>query len=81
MGSPFIAGEPSDPVIYQAVVRPSSPSDIIGLIKITGVRTDKATITDADSGLNTIGAFVYMSWPYQPVFAVDPNNPNHLIAA
>ena len=65
-------------VIYQGVIR---PGNIAGLIKITGVRTGEATTTNADSGLNTLGTFPTDLMPWPPVFAVDPNNPQHLIAA
>jgi hypothetical protein len=78
MGGPFIAGDSSDPVIYQGIIRPGNKP---GLIKITGVRTEAATITDADSGLKKLGTFPTMLQPWPPVLAIDPNNPNHLVAA
>lgn len=78
MGRPFIAGDPSDPVIYQGVVR---PGDKPGLIKITGLYEDTSTTTNADSGLNKIGTFPTMLMPWPPVLAVDPNNPDHLLVA
>jgi hypothetical protein len=77
---PFIAGPPANPVVYQEVVRPGGRT---GLIQITGVRTGTATITNADTGLNNIGfwSMGQGTFRFAQVFAVDPNNSQHLIAA
>jgi len=56
-------------------------NDDISLIKITGVLNlfAPATVTDVGSGLH-IGTFPN-AWHWYSVFAVDPNNSQHLIAA
>lgn len=77
---PYISGPPASPTIYQAVRKPSGA---LGLDKITGVRSATATVTTADSGLNNIGLYCmgFQTFLCPTVFGVDPNNPQHLIAA
>jgi uncharacterized repeat protein (TIGR01451 family) len=76
----FVSGPPASPTIYQQV-RHSDGN--VGLIKITGVLSGTAIITNADSGLGNIGfwSMGQASWRWAQVFGVDPNNPNHLMAA
>jgi uncharacterized repeat protein (TIGR01451 family) len=76
---PFISGPPANPTVYQQVKRAGG---VTGLIKITGVRSGSATITNADTGLNNIGfwSMGQGTFRWQQVFGVDPNNPLHLIA-
>jgi len=80
-----------DVVIYQTVRLPGGTRDVdvrLGLARITGIRADGTfgTVTaglTGGMGLNSIGVFPMgegtFRWP--PVFAVDPHDPNHLIAA
>jgi hypothetical protein len=77
---PFISGPPASPTVYQEVMRPGNR---VGLIKITGVRSGSATISNADSGLNNIGfwSMGQGTFRWAQVFTVDPNNPAHLMAA
>lgn len=77
---PFISGPSANPTVYQEVQR---PGNVVGLIKITGVRSGSATITNADTGLNNIGFWSEGQGTYRfaQVFGVDPNNPLHLIVA
>jgi hypothetical protein len=79
-GRPYISGPPASPTIYQAVRK---PGNVVGLDKITGVRSATATVTAADSGLNSIGGYCMGAGTFvcPTVFGVDPNNPQHLIAA
>jgi len=76
---PFVSGPAANPIVYQEVQR----SGGIGLIKITGVRTAAATITNADTGLSNIGfwSMGQGTFRFAQVFDVDPNNPQHLYAA
>jgi len=76
----FVTGPPANPVVYQEVTRSGGRT---GLIKITGVRSGTATITDADTGLNNIGfwSMGQGTFRWAQVFTVDPNDPQHLIAA
>jgi hypothetical protein len=77
---PFIAGPPANPVVYQEVIRSGNR---VGLIQITGVRSGTATITNVDTGLNNIGfwSMGQGTFRFAQVFAVDPNNSQHLMAA
>jgi len=77
---PFVTGPAVSPTIYQEVKRPSGN---VGLIMITGVLSSLATVTEVDSGLGNIGYWStgQGTFRYAQVFGVDPNNPNHLIAA
>jgi hypothetical protein len=79
-GRPYIAGPPANPTIYQAILKPGGQT---GLLKITGSLTGTATITPADTGLNTIATYCMGQGTFvcPTVFGVDPNNPQHLIAA
>jgi hypothetical protein len=79
-GRPWIAGPPGNPTIYQAIQKPGNK---IGLLRITGVLTSSATITSADTGLNSIGTYCMGQGTFvcPTVFGVDPNNALHLIAA
>ncbi len=76
---PFISGPPANPTVYQQVRRAGG---VTGLIKITGVRSGSATVTNADTGLNNIGfwSMGQATFRFQQVFGVDPSNPQHLIA-
>ena len=81
---PFVSGSPANPTVYQGVLLPGGN---VGLIQITGVRSASpatpASVINAGSGLTDIGTW-YMgqgSWRSPLVFAVDPNDPQHLIAA
>ena len=71
-------GPPVNPVVYQAVLR---PGNVVGLIKDHGVADGCSDDNQRGiPGLNSIGTFATM-FPWHSVFAVDPNNPQHLIAA
>lgn len=74
-----VAGPPASPTIYQAVNRPGNRT---GLVKMTGIRTGTATVTNADTGLQSIDSYCngQGTWVCPTVFGVDPSNPNHLIA-
>jgi uncharacterized repeat protein (TIGR01451 family) len=76
----FVSGPPASSTIYQQVIRSGGN---VGLIKITGVLSGAATITNADTGLGSIGYWSMGQGTYRfaRVFGVDPNNPNHMIAA
>ncbi|HZQ64885.1 MAG TPA: hypothetical protein VFA66_06640 [Gaiellaceae bacterium] len=79
----FVAGSPSDPVLYVPV--PSGSA--VGLVKITHALTatagDAAVIARADTGLANLGASCLTEYLCGNVFAlgVDPSNAAHLIAA
>jgi hypothetical protein len=81
---PFVSGPPANPSVYQGVLRPGGNN---GLIQITGVRsaspTSPATVNNADSGLTNIGRWLMGQGSFRNplVFAVDPSNPQHLMAA
>jgi hypothetical protein len=79
-GRPWIAGPPGNPTIYQGIQKPGNN---IGLVKITGALTGTATVTAADTGLNSIGGYCMGQGTFvcPTVFGVDPNNAQHLIAA
>lgn len=74
-----VAGPAASPTVYQAVSRPGNRT---GLVKITGIRTGTATVTDADNGLQSIDSYCNGQGTLvcPTVFGVDPSNPNHLIA-
>jgi hypothetical protein len=77
MGRPQWVGPPSNPVLFQGVTRADGTH---GLVRIDGARTGTATVTAIDAGLVDLG--VGVSNPANNLmFAVDPNNANHLIAA
>ena len=78
-GHLYISGPAANPTVYQSVQRPGSRA---GLIKITGVRSGSATVTNADTGLNNIGfwSMGQGTFVFQQILGVDPNNPQHLIA-
>jgi hypothetical protein len=73
-----------DITLYQAYSRPGGT---IGLLRITGITADgrigNTKIKFADNGLGSIGLAVPGEGAYvlPPVFAVDPQDPSHLIAA
>jgi hypothetical protein len=79
-GRPYIAGPAANPTIYQAIQKPGNN---IGLVRITGALTGAATISLADTGLSSIGQYCMGQGTFVCpfVFAVDPNNAQHLIAA
>jgi hypothetical protein len=79
-GRPYVAGPAATPTIYQAIQKPGNK---IGLVRITGALTGTATISPADTGLNSIGTYCMGQGTFvcPTVFAVDPNNALHLIAA
>ena len=79
-GRPWIAGPPGNPTIYQGIQKPGGQ---IGLVRITGALTGTATISPADTGLNSIGGYCMGQGTFvcPTVFGVDPNNALHLIAA
>jgi photosystem II stability/assembly factor-like uncharacterized protein len=85
---PFVAGPSSNPTVYEAVIRPGSTPDgqqLIGLVKATNLfGPGQPSVSTADGGPNTplgsLGVFDTMfTWYW--LFAVDPNNADHLIAA
>ena len=82
VGRTYISGPPGDPTIFQAYSRPVAGNPI-GLLRITGARTANATVTDISTGLNTIDGYCNGQGTFvcPTVFGVDPNDPNHLIAA
>ena len=72
----------NDVTIYQPVVRPTGRA---GLVKIRGIHRDgtveSVRVEDADgTGLNSIG-IAGDQFDFHAVYAVDPNDPNHLYAA
>lgn len=79
-GRPYISGPAANPTIYQAITKPGG---LVGLLKITGVGTGTVTVSNADTGLNSIGTYCMGAGTFvcPTVFGVDPNNPLHLIAA
>jgi photosystem II stability/assembly factor-like uncharacterized protein len=74
-----VAGPAANPTVYQAVNRPGNRT---GLLKITGVRSGTATVSNADTGLVSLDVYCngQGTWVCPTVFGVDPSNPNHLIA-
>jgi len=79
-GRPYIAGPPATPTVYQGITKPSS---LVGLVKVTGVGTATPTVSNADTGLSSIGGYCmgFQTFVCPTVFGVDPSNPQHLIAA
>jgi len=79
-GRPYVSGPPGDPTIFQGYVRGGGA---IGLLRITGARTANATVTDISAGLSNIDVYCNGQGTFvcPTVFGVDPNDPNHLIAA
>jgi uncharacterized repeat protein (TIGR01451 family) len=80
-----ISGPASDPTIFLAYTRPV-PGNPAGLLKITGARTSSATVTDISTGgvgLNSVDSWCdgQGSFLCTNTFGVDPNDPNHIIAA
>jgi hypothetical protein len=77
---PFISGPSASPTVYQEVRRTDGTT---GLIKITGVLSGSATVTNADTGIGNIGfwSMGQGTFRWAQVFGVDPNNPLHLIVA
>ena len=75
-----ISGPAASPTVYQTVKRSGG---LQGLIKITGVLTPSATISNADTGIGNIPYWCSGQGSFRcpQVFGVDPNNPNHLIVA
>jgi photosystem II stability/assembly factor-like uncharacterized protein len=71
-GRIFVSGPPEAPVLYQPLTTPV-------LVRITGARTEMAVVERADLGLDSIGQ--HCSFFCSPVFAVDPLDPDHLLAA
>jgi photosystem II stability/assembly factor-like uncharacterized protein len=71
-GRIFVGGSADDPVLYQ-------PLDSPLLVRITGALSDQAVVEAADVGLSSIGA--HCTEFCAPMFAVDPLDPNHLLAA
>jgi hypothetical protein len=72
----FISGPPDAPVIYQPL---GAQSGGPRLVKITGARTLAAVVERADFGLASVGQHCTLFCA--PVFAVDPKDPDQLIAA
>lgn len=82
-GSSVFAGSPANPTVYQGVQRPGSLPNggtRFGLMRVTNL-AGQAVVTPVDT--TGIGAFGSLRVPIARyvVFGVDPNNPNHLIAA
>lgn len=79
-GRPQVAGPPAGPTVYQGIRKPGNK---IGLVRITGVTSAPATVTPADTGLNSIGFYCMGQGTFvcPTVFGVDPSNPQHLFAA
>ncbi len=71
------SGTTANPVLFQAVVRGDGS---YGLDRIDGARIGMATVGAIDAGLTNLG--IGASSPANnPMFAVDPANPNHVLAA
>ena len=71
------SGTTANPVLFQSVVRADGS---YGLVRIDNARVGTATITSIDAGLGNIG--VGASSPANnPMFAVDPSNPSHIVVA
>lgn len=89
IGWPRVSRSGSNVVLYQAINRGGGfgAGMNIGLVRITGLRQDGTVgsmrVEPADNGLGRIGIFSNgegsFVWP--EVYAVDPNDPNHLMAA
>ena len=79
-GFPALAGPDASPTLYVPVARPGAG---IGLARITGLRSGSAVVEDAGTGLGSIAWFcpAWGTWVCPVVFAVDPNDASHLIAA
>jgi parallel beta-helix repeat protein len=76
-GAGQLAGPAGNPTLYQGVVRSNGTH---GLIKVTNFLSGgTATVTSVDVGLGDIGE--YGSFFGEYAWAVDPSDPNHLIAA
>jgi len=85
-GWPRFAGSEADPVVYQPVLLGGTPlgsGEVVGLARITGVRSGRVIDTlVTGSGLGSIGTFSLGAGSlWERVFAVDPVDPDHLIAA
>jgi hypothetical protein len=79
-GRPWVSGPVLNATVFQGIAKPSS---LVGLLKIAGVGSGTVTVSNADSGLSNIGGYCmgFETFVCPTVFAVDPNNPQHLIAA
>jgi len=82
-GFPKVAGPAANPTVYEGVVRGGTTSDgqlLIGLVKATNLYGPGAPdVKEADIGFGGLGLFP-TDWAWYTVFAVDPNNADHLIA-
>jgi hypothetical protein len=80
----YVSGPEANPTIYVTTnkIAPNGTS-IDGLSKITGINQSAITIQAADIGLGALALWVPDDAPalYPRVVGVDPNNPQHLIAA
>jgi photosystem II stability/assembly factor-like uncharacterized protein len=85
---PYVSGPAQSPTVYEAVRRAGATPDglpVVGLVKAQNVLAARnGTTGDADgtpqAPLGSLGSFGTMfSWYW--VAAVDPNNPDHLMAA
>lgn len=78
-GHLIVTGPPSDPTIYVPVQKPGGN----GLLKVQGIRTPTATVSNADVGLSNIDQSCNGLARFSCLTAVgiDPNNPLRLIVA
>lgn len=69
------SGPKATPTLFMPALK--SPADVaLGLKRVNNVRSGTASVVDADTGI-----ILSRSWVYQrPVWAVDPSNPQFLIA-
>jgi len=75
-----VSGPRSNPTLWQPVARPDGT---VGIIRITGVRSAMATITNADAGIKNLGfvAGGSATFVFKTGFGVDPNNTGRAWAA
>jgi photosystem II stability/assembly factor-like uncharacterized protein len=81
---PYISGPPANPTVYVTTNKIDANGNWFdGLAKITGINQPSLTIQTADNGLGSLGTWGPDDSPFviPRVVGVDPNNPQHLIAA
>ncbi|HKD78233.1 MAG TPA: sialidase family protein [Candidatus Angelobacter sp.] len=79
-GRPWVSGPAANATVFQGITK---PGNLVGLLKVTGVGTATPLVSNADAGLVSIGGYCmgFETFVCPTVFGVDPNNPQHIIAA